>query len=155
MVFAIMVGYPQKEGSSAAMGVVIDEDLECKPHVTCSTPNSKNKISFSLNMIKRIIKFIPKSEYMKIYDALFNKSHLSYCISSWVPSPLQNYKVYFLYRKGVSGYFLGLNTASATLGTMKPVLEAENLRKTSALNILNNYLTKMFNVYIHVYIHVL
>ena len=33
-------------------------------------------------MIKRIIKFIPKSEYMKIYDALF-KSHLSYCISSW------------------------------------------------------------------------
>ena len=38
-------------------------------------------------MIKRIIKFIPKSEYMKIYDALF-KSHLSYCISSWgaVPS---------------------------------------------------------------------
>ena len=33
-------------------------------------------------MIKRIIKFIPKSEYNKIYDALF-KSHLTYCISSW------------------------------------------------------------------------
>ena len=33
-------------------------------------------------MLKRITKFIPKSEYMKLYDALF-KSHLSYCISSW------------------------------------------------------------------------
>ena len=38
-------------------------------------------------MIKRIIKFIPKSEYIKIYNGLF-KSHLSYCISSWggIPS---------------------------------------------------------------------
>ena len=33
-------------------------------------------------MLKRITKFIPKSEHMKLYDALF-KSHLSYCISSW------------------------------------------------------------------------
>ena len=33
-------------------------------------------------MLKRITKFIPKSEYMKLYAALF-KSHLSYCISSW------------------------------------------------------------------------
>ena len=32
-------------------------------------------------MIKRIIKFIPKFEYNKIYDTLF-KSHLCYCISS-------------------------------------------------------------------------
>ena len=28
------------------------------------------------------MKFIPKSEYRKLYDSLF-KSHLSYCISSW------------------------------------------------------------------------
>ena len=28
------------------------------------------------------MKFIPKSEYHKLYDSLF-KSHLSYCISSW------------------------------------------------------------------------
>ena len=28
------------------------------------------------------MKFIPKSEYHKLYDALF-KSHLSYCISTW------------------------------------------------------------------------
>ena len=37
-------------------------------------------------MIKRIIKFIPKSEYLQIYDALF-KSHLSYCISCWGAIP--------------------------------------------------------------------
>ena len=33
-------------------------------------------------MLKRITKFITKTEYRKLYDALF-KSHLSYCISSW------------------------------------------------------------------------
>ena len=33
-------------------------------------------------MLKRITKFIPKTEYRKLYDALF-KSHLSHCISSW------------------------------------------------------------------------
>ena len=33
-------------------------------------------------ILKRINKFIPKSKYMELYDALF-KSHLSYCISSW------------------------------------------------------------------------
>ena len=45
------------------------------------------RLNSSIVMIKRIIKFIPKSEYIKIYDALF-QSHLSYCISSWggIPS---------------------------------------------------------------------
>jgi len=32
------------------------------------------------------MKFIPESEYHKIYNALF-KSHLSYCISSWGAIP--------------------------------------------------------------------
>ena len=41
-------------------------------------------------MIKRISKFVPKSEYMKIYDALF-KSHMSYCISSW--GSVKNYRL--------------------------------------------------------------
>ena len=65
------------------LGVVIDEDLKWEPHIQHLT----QKLNSALVMIKRIIKFIPKSEYMKIYDALF-KSHLSYCISSWgaVPS---------------------------------------------------------------------
>ena len=42
----------------------------------------KNLQQISINIIKRIMKFIPKSEYHKLYDALF-KSHLSYCISCW------------------------------------------------------------------------
>ena len=33
-------------------------------------------------MLKRIAKFIPKSEYRKLYDSFF-KSHMNYCISSW------------------------------------------------------------------------
>ena len=33
-------------------------------------------------MIKRIKQFIPKNEYLKIYNSLF-KSHISYCISFW------------------------------------------------------------------------
>ena len=33
-------------------------------------------------MIKRIKRFIPKTEYLKIYNALF-LSHLTYCITSW------------------------------------------------------------------------
>ena len=54
------------------LGVVIDEDLKYEPHVQHLT----QKLKSALRMIKRIITFIPESEY--IYDALF-KSHLSYC----------------------------------------------------------------------------
>ena len=60
------------------LGVIIDENLNWEEHVE----HMIKKLNSSIVMIKRIIKFIPKSEYMKIYDALF-KSHLSYCISSW------------------------------------------------------------------------
>ena len=50
----------------------------------------------SIIMIRRVIKFIPNSEYMKIYDALF-KSHLCYCItiSSW--GAVLNYKLQGLF----------------------------------------------------------
>ncbi len=65
------------------LGVIIDDNLNWEPHIQ----HMITKLNSSIVMIKRIIKFIPKSEYRKIYDALF-KSHLSYCISSWgaVPS---------------------------------------------------------------------
>ena len=33
-------------------------------------------------MLKHITKFIPKSEYRKLYKSLF-KSHMNYCISCW------------------------------------------------------------------------
>ena len=40
------------------------------------------KLASSIAVIKRIMKFIPKTEYKKLCDSLF-KSHLSYCISCW------------------------------------------------------------------------
>ena len=64
------------------LGVIIDENLNWEPHIQHLT----QKLNSSIIMIKRIIKFIPKSEYTKIYDALF-KSHMSYCISSWGAIP--------------------------------------------------------------------
>ena len=60
------------------LGVIIDSELSWEPHIE----NLTAKLSSSIALIKRIMKFIPKSEYMKLYDSLF-KSHISYCISSW------------------------------------------------------------------------
>ena len=42
----------------------------------------KEKLLSSIVVIKRIKMFIPESEYLKLYYALF-QSHISYCISSW------------------------------------------------------------------------
>ena len=60
------------------LGVIIDEKLTWEPQLE----HLKAKLNSSINVIKRIMKFIPESEYHKLYDALF-KSHLSYCISCW------------------------------------------------------------------------
>ena len=60
------------------LGVMIDDKLSWEPQVE----HIKEKLNSSINIIKRIMKFIPKSEYLKLYNALF-KSHLSYCISCW------------------------------------------------------------------------
>jgi hypothetical protein len=60
------------------LGVIIDDELTWEYHID----HLKEKLNSSLNIIKRIMKFIPKSQYHKLYDALF-KSHISYCISSW------------------------------------------------------------------------
>ena len=60
------------------LGVIIDDKLNWESHIE----HLETKLLSSIIMIKRIIKFIPKSEYMKIYNALF-QSHLTYCISCW------------------------------------------------------------------------
>ena len=60
------------------LGVVIDDRLSWEPQIK----QLKGKLLSSIVVIKRIRKFIPKDEYLKIYNALF-KSHISYCISSW------------------------------------------------------------------------
>ena len=65
------------------LGVIIDDKLNWGAHID----NLANVLNSSLIMIKRIKKFIPESEYTKIYNSLF-KPHISYCISCWggIPS---------------------------------------------------------------------
>ncbi len=60
------------------LGVIIDDELSWGPQIE----HLKAKLNSSMNVIKRIMKFIPKTEYHKLYNALF-KSHISYCISCW------------------------------------------------------------------------
>ena len=60
------------------LGVIIDHELSWEPQLD----NIRCKLTTSIAIIKRIMKFIPKTEYHKLYDSLF-KSHMSYCISSW------------------------------------------------------------------------
>ena len=60
------------------LGITIDDKLNWKSHIE----DLVKKLNLTIIMLKRITKFIPKTEYRKLYDALF-KSHLSYCISSW------------------------------------------------------------------------
>ena len=76
------------------LDVIIDNKLNWEPHVDHLT----KKLNSSIVLIKRIMKFIPKSEYMKIYDALF-KSHLSYCISSWGAIPNSKLQSVFAIQK--------------------------------------------------------
>ena len=60
------------------LGVIIDSGLSWEPHLE----KLQAKLASSIAIIKRIMKFIPKTECKKLYDSLF-KSHLSYCISCW------------------------------------------------------------------------
>ena len=60
------------------VGVVIDDELNWEAHVK----HLKSKLCAAIVIIKRIKRYIPKSEYINISNSLF-MSHLSYCISAW------------------------------------------------------------------------
>ena len=60
------------------LGIVIDDRLNWEGQID----HLEAKLNLSIVMIKRIKNFIPKTEYLKIYNALF-LSHLTYCISCW------------------------------------------------------------------------
>lgn len=68
----------QKVNKVKFLGVMIDEKLTWEAQIE----HLKEKLNSSIVVIKRIKRFIPESEYLKIYNALF-KSHISYCISCW------------------------------------------------------------------------
>ena len=60
------------------LGVIIDDQLNWEAHIEYL----KTKLNSCMIIIKRIIKYIPKSEYLKVYNALF-MSNLTYGISCW------------------------------------------------------------------------
>ena len=113
------------------LGVIIDDKLSWEPQIEHLT----EKLNSSIVMIKRIKKFIPESEYMKIYNALF-KSHLGYCISCW--GGISSYKLQTLFsiQKDVFDYSSAKNFHLIMLGIMKHVQELEHLRKTWLLKII-------------------
>ena len=85
------------------LGIIIDDQLNWEPHVQHLT----EKLNASIVIIKRIIKFIPKSEYKQIYEGLF-KSHLSYCISCWGGIPKSKLEVLFRIQKRCIRLLFGL-----------------------------------------------
>ena len=68
----VKIGSQKKVDKVKFLGVIIDDKLNWEPHIEHLT----EKLTSSIVMIKRVIKFIPKAEYNKIYDALF-KSHMT------------------------------------------------------------------------------
>ena len=67
-----------RENEIKFLGAMIDDRLKWDSHIDFL----ERKLNSCIIIIKRIKRFIPKSEYMKIYNAL-SMSHLAYCISCW------------------------------------------------------------------------
>lgn len=76
------------------LGVIIDDKLTWEAQIE----HVKQKLNSSIVIIKRIKKFIPESEYLKLYNALF-KSHISYCISCWGGIPKYKMECLFSIQK--------------------------------------------------------
>ena len=68
----------KKVDKTRFLGVIIDDKLSWDDHIEFL----EAKLNSCIVTIKRIIKFIPKSQFKLIYHSLF-VSHLTYCISAW------------------------------------------------------------------------
>ena len=80
--------------STKFLGVVIDDRLSWEDHVS----HLENKLKSCLVVIKRIMKYIPNSQYMNIYNSLF-LSHLTYGISAWGGIPHYKLEKLFVIQK--------------------------------------------------------
>ena len=60
------------------LGVIIDDQLSWNDQIE----HIENKLLSTIALIKRMKKFVPQSQYPKIYHSLF-ESHLTYGISCW------------------------------------------------------------------------
>ena len=72
------VGTDCAEVSTKFLGVVIDEALSWKHHVT----NVNSKIARAIFSIKQVKKFLPQSSLVTLYNALVHP-HISYGILAW------------------------------------------------------------------------
>ena len=97
---------------------MIDEKLSWEPHIE----HLVSKLNMTIVMLKRITKFIPRSEYRKLYDALF-KSHMNYCISSWGGVSESKLQSIFTFKNDVYDFYLVKSFHLIMLGIMKHVRE--------------------------------
>ena len=105
------------------LGVIIDENISWELQIN----HLKKKQISSIIVIKRIKQFIPKNEYLKIYNSLF-KSHISYCISCWGGISQNRFKSLFSIQKRCVRLLFGkeLNFDFLTMpNTIKPMLGPE------------------------------
>jgi hypothetical protein len=106
------------------LGVITDSELSWDQHIEYL----RDKLNASIAVMKRIMKFIPKSECHKIYNSLI-KSHLSYCISCWGGVPQYSLSSLFAFRKGVSVFYSVRNQTLIMESSMKLVLELDLMLK--------------------------
>ena len=60
------------------LGVIIDDKLSWEDHIS----HIENKLKSCLVVMKRVVPYVPKTQYNNIYHSLF-LSHLTYGISAW------------------------------------------------------------------------
>ena len=100
--------------STKFLGVIIDDRLSWEDHVT----HLENKLKSSLLVIKRIMKYVPKSQYMNIYNSLF-LSHLTYVISAWGGIPRYKLEKLFTVQKCCTSLLFGKNFSFEHVGYYK------------------------------------
>ena len=123
------------------LGIIIDEQLNWEPHIQ----HLKEKLNAAIIMIKRIIKFIPKSEYSKIYEGLF-KSHLSYCISCWGAIPNSKLQGLFTIQKRCIRLLFGLKYSFDHAGYYETCARSRTYQDhTSPKNYVLEHTKSLFN----------
>ena len=100
--------------STKFLGVIIDDRLSWEDHVT----HLENKLKSSLLVIKRIMKYVPKSQYMNIYNSIF-LSHLTHGMSAWGRIPHYKLGKLFTVQKSCTRLLFGKNFSFEHVGYYK------------------------------------
>ena len=113
------------------LGVIIDEKLKWEDHID----HLQQKLKLSIVMIKRIKKFMPKNEYLKLYNALSIPT-LHTAFQYGAGFLIINLLNFFIYRKYVYVSYLELNWLLITLNIIWHAQEQEPILNTQQLRIL-------------------